>query len=122
MSMDWLELFRRNGLVSKDGKVAGALSPPTDPEAFKDALPPLLAEAMEQMVMVRVGVMNWHDPDYAEGPTEVLVYAVDLNRPNDQHGILKRLSWTMTSHGVRPLDFDIDSDDLWPLIESLVNQ
>jgi hypothetical protein len=104
---DNLDLFKRNGLISPDGKVTGVLSPPRRTAALQAELKPLIDEAERRHVMLRLGVRAGSIDDDHE---EILVFVVDVGGPHDTHAFLRRLATVLSRHGVQPLDYDLDSD------------
>jgi hypothetical protein len=69
-------------------------------------------------VLLRLGVLRV-DPVYQN--ELVTVYAVDVRGPHDEHGFIRRLAEILTRHGVQPLDYDLDTDQVFNLTLHLVN-
>lgn len=111
-----IDLFRRNGVISKDGQIGGVLEPPpaTRLPGLQAELAPLLKEAERRKVMFRLGVLE------AEGDP-VLVYAIDVGGPHDTHKFISRLATILTRHGAQPLDLDLDTELVIVLTSHLVS-
>lgn len=116
---DVFEVFKRNGIISADGQIAGVLNPPAASclPALQAELTPLLKEAERRRVMLRLGVLQGSDED-DHGP--VLVYAIDVGGPHDTHHFLRRFLTILVHHDVQPLDFDMDFHAVFDLADHLV--
>lgn len=117
MVTDALELFKRNGLISADGRMAGVLSPPRADRllALQAELNPLIKEAQRRKVLLRLGIRQ---PEFF--PDEVLIYALDVGGPHDTHGFIRRLAAILERYGAQPLDCDLGSSQVFELAHDLV--
>lgn len=110
------DLFRRNGVISKDGQIGGVLNPPSEYRlpAMQAELEPLMKEAQRRHVMLRLGVLQHEDGD------AVLVYAVDVRGPHDTHHFISRLAEILKRHGALPLEANLDMAVIMALTNHLV--
>lgn len=118
MAPETIDLFKRNGVVSKQGQLGGVLKPPSTQHltALQAELTPLVKEAERRHVMLRLGVLE--DPD-ADEP--VLVYAIDIRGPHDTHRFISRLAAVLAHHDVQPLDADLGMERVLELTTHLVS-
>jgi hypothetical protein len=98
--------------VSSDGKVAGIVGYPADPERLKVEIIPLLVDAGLHEVSLRVGLI--------EQPRKQLVFAIDLRSLGDEHGILRNLVRVLVVSGCRPLLYELPPDEIFSKASDLV--
>lgn len=111
-----LLLFARNGMVSKDGKIAVVLAPPPSAEAthgLQTDMGPLADEANLR------GFGLWLGVAADDTMADALVVAVDLDGQRGQ-GFLGRLAGALRRHGVAPLQHDVDRDKIFELAKALI--
>ena len=116
-----IELFRRNGIVSTIGQVGGVLGAPPDEELapLREDVGELVREAEQRDVMLRLGVLRLYEPYQKE---MVTVYAVDVKSPHDEYGFIRRLAEILNRHGIKQLDYDLDTDRVFELTMQLVQR
>jgi hypothetical protein len=105
------DLFGRNGIASTDGKLAGVVSFPRDPERLKTEIIPVLVHAGINEVAVRVGILD-----------KYTVYAIDLGKLSDEHNVIPMLASALDAGGCVPLDEDLAPDRIWSLASNLVTE